>query len=101
MVKIIKKKRKLRIESIVTMFFMVSVLGFLFSATILKAHNVSLSKESEAVERVNDKLENDVANLEVEVKRLDNRDRILDIAEEHGLTVNQNSIVSVIGDNAE
>ena len=102
MVKIVKKKkRKLRLEGIITAVFMVSVLMFLFSATILRAHNVSLTKQSTLIERKNDKLQNDVANLEVEVKQLDNRDRILEIAKAQGLTVNQNSIVSVVGDAAE
>lgn len=88
-------------EGIITAVFMVSVLAFLFSATILRAHNVSLTKQSTYIERAKDKLQNDVANLEVEVKQLDNRDRILEIAKEHGLSINQNSIVSVVGDAAE
>lgn len=98
MAKIIKKKRKIRIESIIAMIFVFACLSFLFSITVLRSHNVLLTRQSNELERVNDKLANDVANLEVEVKQLDNRDRILEIAKEHGLTVNQDSIVSVVSD---
>lgn len=101
MVKIVKKKRKLRIESLVAMIFAFACISFLFSVTVLRSHNVLLTRQSNEIERVNDKLANDVANLEVEVKQLDNRERILEIAKEHGLTVNQESIVSVVSDVAD
>lgn len=98
MVKIIKKKKRIRLESIVAMIFAFSCISFLFSVTVLRSHNVLLTRQSNEIERTNDKLANDVANLEVEVKQLDNRDRILEIAKEHGLSVNQDSIVSVVSD---
>lgn len=63
--------------------------------TIVKAENVVLAKKENQIERINDILSNDVANLELEVKQLDNRERVLAIVQEHGLEVNQENIVSV------
>ncbi|NBK96569.1 MAG: cell division protein FtsL [Erysipelotrichia bacterium] len=98
MAKIIKRKRRIKVESLITIVFAVACISFLFSITVLRSQNVLLSRASNEIERSNDKLANDVANLEVEVKQLDNRDRILEIAKEHGLSVNQDSIVSVVSD---
>lgn len=100
MVKIIKKKKRIKWESIIITFFIMSVLSYLGSVTILKAQNVVLAKQENQIERTNDKLKNDVANLELEVKKLDNRERVLTIAQEHGLKVNQKAIVSV-ADNSD
>ena len=62
----------------------------------MRSHNVLLAKQLNEEERALDKLTNDVDNLEVEVKQLDNRERILEIAKQQGLNVNQDSIVSVV-----
>lgn len=96
MVKVIKKKRKLRLEGVITLLLLVSIVAFLCSFTIVRSHNVLLAKQLNEEERALDKLTNDVDNLEVEVKQLDNRERILEIAKQQGLNVNQNSIVSVV-----
>lgn len=95
MVKIVKKKKKFRIEGLISLVFVVSILAYFGSVTILRSHNVVLSKQETSLENSIDILENDVANLELEVKRLGNRDRIIQIAEEHGLKMNQENIVSV------
>lgn len=101
MVKIVKKKKRIRIESLVAMIFAIASVSFVFSVTVLRSRNVLLTRQNEEIERTNDKLANDVANLEVEVKQLDNRERILEIAKGHGLSVNQDSIVSVYSDDKE
>ena len=74
---------------------MLSCLLYLSCMTIVKAENVVLAKKENQIERINDILSNDVANLELEVKQLDNRERVLAIVQEHGLEVNQENIVSV------
>lgn len=95
MVKIVKKRKKIRWESVIVTIFLFTFIAYLGAVTVLKAQNVVLAKQENQIERTNDKLKNDVANLELEVKQLDNRERVLTIAQEHGLKVNQKSIVSV------
>lgn len=95
MVKIVKRRRKPRWDNLIVAFFMLSCLLYLSCMTIVKAENVVLAKKENQIERINDILSNDVANLELEVKQLDNRERVLAIVQEHGLEVNQENIVSV------
>ena len=95
MVKIIKRRRIPRWDNLIVAFFMLSCLLYLGCMTIVKAENVVLAKKENQIERINDILTNEVANLELEVKQLDNRERVLAIVEEHGLEINQENIVSV------
>lgn len=95
MVKIVAKKRRIRIEGIVSMVFIVCLLGYFGSFTVLRAHNVVLMKEVATTEAQTDVLENDVANLKLEIKQLDYRERIMDIAKQHELKDAPESYVSV------
>ena len=97
MVKIVKKKRKLRIEGIISLVFVLSILSYFASVTILRSQNVVKQTQLSDVENDIEVLESDVANLTLEVKKLGSRDRILEIAERHGLSVRQEQIVSVAG----
>lgn len=100
MVKIVKKNRKVKWDNIIVTVFLITFVAYLASVTVLKAQNVVLAKQENQIERSNDKLSNDVANLELVVKQLDNRERVLQIAQEQGLKLNQKSIVSV-ADNSD
>ena len=95
MVKIIKRKRRVRWDNVIICFFATSFLLYIFSLTVLKAQNVVLAKQENQIVRKNDILTNDVKNLELEVKQLDNRERVLAIVQQEGLSVNQENIVSV------
>ena len=93
--KIIKRKRRVRWDNVIICFFATSFLLYIFSMTVLKAQNVVLAKQENQIVRKNDILTNDVKNLELEVKQLDNRERVLAIVQQEGLSVNQENIVSV------
>lgn len=90
-----KGKRNLRIEAIITIVFILSLVGFLGSVTLLRSYNVILASHENVLENKIETEQNDVANLELDVKQLDNRERILKVAEAQGLKVNQEKIVSV------
>lgn len=95
MVKIIKRRRRVRWDNLIVAFFALSFLMYITSMTVVKAQNVVLAKQENQIVRKNDILTNDVKNLELEVKQLDNRERVLAIVQEEGLSVNQENIVSV------
>lgn len=95
MAKIVKKKRRLKIEAMVSLFFVLSLFMYLGSALFLKSYNVILSadlnnKESELAKK-NDEME----SLRLAVKELEDRDRILAVANESGIVANQNNVVIV------
>lgn len=98
MARIVKKSRHLRFEGIVTIFFLVSLILYFCSITMLRSYNVVLASKENKMEYQIETLKNDVANLELDVKKLDNRERILSIAQEKGLQINQEKIVSVKSD---
>ena len=95
MVKIVKRRRRIKWDNLIVMFFMLSFILYLTCMTVVKAENVVLAKKENLIVRQNEILTNDVKNLELEVKQLDNRERVLSIVEEQGLSVNQENIVSV------
>ena len=95
MVKIVKRRRRIRWDNMIITFFLLSFVLYLTSMTVVKAQNVVLAKQENLIVRKNETLTNDVKNLELEVKQLDNRERVLAIVQEEGLSVNQENIVSV------
>lgn len=96
MVRIVKKKKKKRIfEKFVTRLFVVSIISAFICLTLVRSYNVSLANVESRQEKQIELLKQDVANLELHVKELDNRERILKVAEKHGLKINQDKIVSV------
>ncbi|MEF9962296.1 MAG: cell division protein FtsL [Erysipelotrichaceae bacterium] len=99
MAKVIKNKRKVRVEAIAVLFFVISILLFLSSSLLLKSYNVSLSKEVSKMENVVAKKKDDVESLRLAVKTLENRDRVLSVAKEAGMEINQNNVVFVEGQN--
>ncbi|OCN04862.1 hypothetical protein A4S06_10175 [Erysipelotrichaceae bacterium MTC7] len=94
--KIVKKNRKIRIEGIVSLVFIITLLMYFCSVTLLHSHNVVLASQETRLEKEIGKTKNDVLNLELEVKKLANRDRIIEIAEKHELRQNEGQIVSVV-----
>lgn len=95
MVKIVEKKKRFRIEGIISIIFVVSLLGYVASFTLLRAHNVVLMQNVSNNEMDTKALKIDVANLELEIKQLDYRERIIEIAKQHQLKESPESYVSV------
>lgn len=92
MAKIIKKKRKLKIEAFATLFFFVAVVLYLGSMTALKSYNVVLSSQSEATNYEVSKMSEQVTSLENSVKQLASADRIIAIAAEDDIKAIQANV---------
>lgn len=98
MAKIVKKKRRLRIEGIATVFFIVSAMLYLGSALFLKSYNVTLSKSLTIKENELGEREEAIEETRIAVKELENRDRILGVAESDGIAPNQNNVQILNGE---
>lgn len=98
MAKIVKRKRKLKSGRLVSVFFVLSVIFYLCSSLFLQSYNMSLSKldSKREVEIATAKKEKE--STRVAVEQLQNRDRILAVAKDAGIEVNQDSVV-ILGDN--
>ena len=95
--RLINKKRRLRIEAIATILFMVSLFMFAGAKFLLKSYNYELALTSQGIQSDADKLKEDVAALESDISELQNRDRVLGMAESDGIKTNQDNVV-IIGD---
>lgn len=95
MAKIVKRKRKLRIEAFATLFFVVSVFLYLGAVIGLKSYNVTLAAQSQELEVQRDVQKEKVASLENEVKKLADSERVLGMAKDAGISTNQKNIVTI------
>lgn len=94
--KLVKKKKKLKIEGVATLLLTLSIFGYLGAKFGLKSYNILLSEQAQKVEEKAGTLKEAVANLENEVNTLENRERVLGMVEEEGIKNNQENVV-VIG----
>ena len=93
--KIVKKKRKLKVERLAVVVLTFSLLLSLATSLFLRSYNNALTMEVQTIQ-VNIqtlKLENDAHK--VTIQNLSNKDRIFDIAEQDGLSMNQSNVVTV------
>ena len=98
MAKIVKKnknRRKLKVESMATLLFMVSLLLYLGSSIFLKSYNVNLGKTAADYEKEISDVKEEKEALRVEVEQLRARDRILAQAKDQGLQTNQDNVVII------
>lgn len=98
MAKIIKRKRKLRIEALVSLFFVFSIFTYLGCMTGLRSYNYVLSETAEHTDFEKEQLEDQVKTLETAVKEISNYDHIAQIAEKDGIRANQSNVKILSGE---
>lgn len=93
--KIIRRKRKLKLSGIATVLMIISLVLSLFSSLFIRSYNNSLSIKMQSINKeiASLNVENDA--IKVEIQTLANKDRVISIANEAGLSMNQNSIVTI------
>ena len=98
MAKLIKKKKKLRIEAVAVMALLCSLCLYFVSVTAVKSYNVILSAQAESVSGELSNQEEKVATLEAAVKELSDSKRIAQIAEEDGIKAIQSNVKLMDGE---
>lgn len=91
--KLVRRKRRLRIEGAATLLFVLAVVFYLGAKFPLKSYNQSLQKQATSVEQQAAKLKGEVGKLEDEVNDLQSRKRVVGMAEKDGLETNQDQVV--------
>ena len=94
MAKIIKKKRKFRLNSFLTFVCVLSGLGYVGSVTVLHAHNVSKNYELIQLNIQNEEAQKKLETLRLEVASYTDREYIMNIVNENGeeLTYSQQRV---------
>lgn len=98
--KIIKRKRRIRLERIASLLFVLAAVVYLGAKCGLKAYNQNLQKVATQAEEKVSNLKTEVGKLEDEVINLQSRDRVVGMAEKKGLKTNQEQVV-VMGEDLE
>lgn len=93
--KIVKRKKRLRIEGLATLLLTLSIFGYFGAKFALKSYNITLQLKAQESERKANTLKEDVANLEADITKLEDRDRVLGMAEKEGIKTNQDNVVVV------
>ena len=91
----VKKKRSMRLQVFTLSFFSVSLVMYLCSSLFLRSINNSLSTQKQQIETqiAALKVENDA--VKVAIQGLSNRERVVSIATDAGLSMNQSNIVTI------
>lgn len=93
--KLVKRKRKLKIQGVATLLFTIAIFSFMGAKFGLHSYNIVLQNQAQSIENKVGTLKDAVTNLEAEVTTLQNRDRVLGMAEEDGIKTNQEQVVSI------
>ena len=91
----VKKKRSMRLQVFTLLFFSVSLVMYLCSSLFLRSINNSLSTQKQQIETqiAALKVKNDA--VKVAIQGLSNRERVVSIATDAGLSMNQSNIVTI------
>ena len=91
----VKKKRSMRLQVFTLLFFSVSLVMYLCSSLFLRSINNSLSTQKQQIETqiAALKVENDA--VKVAIQGLSTRERVVSIATDAGLSMNQSNIVTI------
>ena len=96
MAKIVKtKKRRMRFQSFTIVFLFVSGFLYLLSSLFLRSYNNSLSLKKQTILSEIAALEIENEAIEVLIQSLSTRDRVETIANDNGLTLDQNNIITI------
>ncbi|MEG1301603.1 MAG: cell division protein FtsL [Erysipelotrichaceae bacterium] len=92
MAKIIKTKKQFKHRLFAWCCLTLSLILYLCSSIFLKSYNVTLAKEASIYETAIKNKQATIESLQVSIKELENRDRILGLANEDGIQSNQENV---------
>ena len=94
------KRRSYKFEVFVILLFTISAMAYLMSSLFLHSYNNTLSMEIQSVKGQISTLTVENNALNVKIQTLSTKDRVMEIANDAGLELNQTNIITVYnGDN--
>ena len=88
MAKIVKKKRKLKMQNLLSVVFALSLLAYLGSTFVIRSMNVSLNYELTQLNNENEEKQKELDTLRLEVARYTERDYLMSICAANGVNLN-------------
>lgn len=88
MAKIVKKKRKLKLQGVIRIVFACSLISYLGTALLVRSKNVSLNRELTRLTAENQENQKVLDTLRLEVAKYTERDYLMAICAENGVELN-------------
>ena len=89
------RKKKAKLIGMTVLLAAASTCSYLFSALWMKSNNNQLAKEIQMYEKLIADIQKDNTTIYYEVTELSDRGRIMDIAEDAGLSINPNQVITI------
>ena len=90
-----KKKRRINLFRLSIGLFFISAAAALFSSLFLRSYNNSLSTQKQSIDSQIATIQTQNDAVKVEIQTLSTRERVDNIANENGLSLNQDNIVTI------
>ncbi len=90
-----RNKKNLKLVSFTVVFFTFSAICYLASALFLRSYNNSLSTQKQSIDNKIAEIQLANAAAKVEIQTLSTRERVDNIAAENGLSLHQDSIITI------
>ena len=100
MAKIIKKKKKFRLNTLITTMFIISIVGYVSSVTFLRSYNISLSYDLASISSSNEDNSKKLETLRLDVAKYTEKEYLMSMSNENGsnLKLDQNNIVRIVNE---
>lgn len=98
-VKFVKRKRRINLQGIMIIVFVLSIFIYVSAMTALSSYNVTLMAKTDQLQKKKGQIAVAIEGLTQEVQELSSPQRILDIAKKAGIVGNQENIVNLPDDN--
>lgn len=96
MIRHVRRKKQHRIlEKISKIILVIAIFSFFASSIFLRTYNVHLSVQIQDIQNRMIQLRQDNETLSVEIQKLSSKERVVAIASENGLEINQANIVLI------
>lgn len=89
------KRKHIKLQGVLILAFTFALISFITSSIFLRAYNVQLSVSIQSVRNEIILLEQSNEVLNVEIQSLSSKERVMAIATDAGLSVNQENVVMI------
>lgn len=89
------KRKRIKIQGVLGLAFTLALFAYIASSIFLRAYNVQLSVQIQSVQSEIALLEQSNEVLSVEIQSLSSKERVMAIALDAGLSVNQENVVMI------
>ncbi len=89
------KRKHIKLQGVIILMFIFALISFIASSIFLRAYNVQLSVSIQSVQNEIIMLEQSNQVLVTEIQSLSSKERVMAIAIDAGLSVNQENVVMI------